>query len=417
MKRLLSIALFAPSLVLAQATPAQPPMPPPLTMPTPATATADPKFKVDSIKVVKEDPEGAPAKPTPTPVLTPTAPPNAVPPAPPNAPPPAPSAALPPAMTNQPPKPEANPPAATATAAVIPQAFPRDRYEASWKKNPFLLKTAPVVQAKESWGTDYALTSIAKISGTYRVSIKNKKTGESKRLTEGSDANGEFKIVNVNLQPDRKSSSVEVEKGGEKVSLTYDATMMAPQGRGGAPGAGPGGRPGMPTLPGQPGGSIPMPTIRTTSTGAGVGQMGGQSGSRQPVTAGPSYQQPQMGGGGSPGYMGNAGGGYMGGLPGVANNNTAAAGNVAAGNASGSRLGALGPRANSTGAQQNSLVPMVGGTRVTNTNNSTGSVSVNADPGNVVTNITDSAAQNTTTGTNTQVTRRRTLIPAPVVTQ
>lgn len=381
MKRLLSIALIAPSLVLAQATPANPPP-----LPTPAAAATE--------------------RPEPTLAPTPAVQPKSAP--------PAPSAALPPAKTDEPAKTEAAPPvvAATAISAVIPQAFPRDRYEASWKKNPFLLKTAPVVQTKESWGTDYALTSIAKINGTYRVSLKNKKTGESKRLTEGSDA-GDFKIVSVNLQADRKSSSVEVEKGGEKVSLTYDATMMAPQGRGGVPGGGAGGRPGMPTIPGQPGGNIPMPTIRTTATGGGTGQMGGQIASRTPTAAGGNYQQPQMGGG-SPGYMGNVGGGYAGGVPGAANN-ASAAGNVAGGNVGGSRLGALGPRANTGGTQQNSLVPMVGGTRVTNTN--AGTVSATADSGTAVTGTTDNTVPTTTTGTNTQVTRRRTLIPAPVITQ
>ena len=70
--------------------------------------------------------------------------------------------------------------------AVIPQAFPRDRYEASWKKNPFLLKVAVIAQVKESWATDYALTSIAKMSGIYRVSIKNKKTGREQEADRGS---------------------------------------------------------------------------------------------------------------------------------------------------------------------------------------------------------------------------------------
>ena len=41
--------------------------------------------------------------------------------------------------------------------------------------------------------------------------------------------------MTVNLQPDRKSSSVEIAKGGETATLTYDPTMTTPQGRGPCP--------------------------------------------------------------------------------------------------------------------------------------------------------------------------------------
>ena len=316
----------------------------------------------------------------------------------------------PPQRPAPPPMPVPAPLAATSAvsdpaAAVIPQAFPRGRYEASWKKNPFLLKTAPLAQAKESWATDFALTSIAKLSGIYRVGIKNKKTGESKRLAEGSDANGEFKIVSVNLKPDRKSSSVEVEKGGEKATLTYDATMMTPQPRGGVPGQS-GVRPGMPVIPGQPAGNVPLPSVRTTATG-GQGAM--------PATSG-SFQR-QQAAGNAPSYTGGGGGVYGGGMPGSANAPVVGS----TGYQGTSRLGGVGPRTVAGGTGQNTLIPTVGGT---GSGSYTGTVT-SQSPGNVVINnaanqetaTTTTTGTTTSSGTTTPVTRRRTLIPAPVVNQ
>lgn len=294
--------------------------------------------------------------------------------------------------------------------AAIPQPLPRSRYEESWKKNPFMLKVAPVMQTKETWSTDYALMSIAKSGSTYRVSIKNKKTGETKRLTQGDDGKDpEFKLLNVDLQRDRKSSSVEVEHAGEKAKLTYDEQMLAAQPRGaGAAGA----RPGMPTIPGQPGSAVPMPNIRTSATAGG--RPGGVTGTTMPpMPVASAGAQPHVTGGqgymgGSPGYMG--GGGVA---PGPAGSPaTTAAGSPAGAS---SRLGALGPRAAGS-AQGSGLVPVVGGTRVaTNTTGTTADTAV-VNPGNVVIDATTSASTGTP-GTTSTVTRRRTLIPAPVVNQ
>lgn len=322
-----------------------------------------------------------------------------------------------------------------APEVAIPQPFPRSRYEASWKKNPFLLKTAPVIQKQVSWSEDFALTSIAKMSGVHRVSIKNKKTGESKRLSDDSNADAEFKIVKVNLLPDRKSSSVEIEKGGEKATLTYDLTMAAPQGRGAVPGQPGGARPGMPVIPGQPGGNIPLPNVRTSATN---GQRGGQPAmasaaggyQRAPMAGGnsasaPSYTGNNMGNTG--GYIGGGGGFSGGGAAGTANTTTNVGGNT--GVASNSRLGALAPRTGTGGTTQNGLVPLAGGTATTNvaattTNNSvngaatTTDTTISVDTNGTLINSADPLANPDNTGTTTTpVTRRRTLIPAPVISQ
>lgn len=321
---------------------------------------------------------------------------------------------------------------AAAPEVAIPQPFPRSRYETSWKKNPFLLKTAPVIQKQVSWSEDFALTSIAKMSGVHRVSIKNKKTGESKRLSDDANADAEFKIVKVNLLPDRKSSSVEIEKGGEKATLTYDLTMAAPQGRGAVPGQPGGARPGMPVIPGQPGGNIPLPNVRTSATS---GQRGGQPAM---ASAAGSYQRTPTAGGGNmpaPSYTGNTmgntggyigGGGFAGGgAAGTANTTTNVGGNT--GVASNSRLGALAPRSGTGGATQNGLVPVAGGTAMTTvsgnvtttgTATSTADTTISVDANGTLINSADPLANPDTTGTTTTpVTRRRTLIPAPVIPQ
>ena len=303
----------------------------------------------------------------------------------------------------QPPQPAAGAPA--AESAVIPQAFPRDRYEASWKKNPFLLKVAVIAQVKESWATDYALTSIAKMSGTYRVSIKNKKTGESKRLTDGGEGDAEFKIVSVNLLPDRKSSSVEIAKGGETATLTYDPTMTAPQGRGavpGQPGMGRQSMPGMPVIPGQPMGNVPLPNMRTTSVG-----------SQGPVPVpGGNYPRPQTGGN-MPSY--SAGASVNVAPPGSA---AGAPGGAFSGSSAAARQGAVVPRTVAGGSPQYMSAPNIAAPPGTIATDS-GTIQ---NPGSVVVNPAEAAAPATTTlegtttsGTTTPVTRRRTLIPAPVV--
>lgn len=143
-----------------------------------------------------------------------------------------------------------------AAGSAIPQPYPTARYQASWKKNPFLLKTAPIAQARESWATDWSLASIAEIGGEFRVSIRNKKTGEYRRIYR--DKPGEFSLVSVNLQRDRKSSSAELSKAGETATLTYDQTAMTPAPRGANP-----------AVPGS-GARVPVPTVPSAVPGQPV---------------------------------------------------------------------------------------------------------------------------------------------------
>jgi len=177
-----------------------------------------------------------------------------------------------------------------AEEKAIPDAFPATRYEASWNKNPFLLKTAAIAQVQESWAKDYALTSLAEIDGVFRVSIKNKVTGESKRLVQGKEGDSEFKIVTVNLQPNKKESSVQISKGTETADLRYDETQMTVQARG-APGQPAAPRAGMPVMPGQTAAN-PVGSRSVVSAQSGGGGIPGRVNSGAQTAGRPAGYQP-----------------------------------------------------------------------------------------------------------------------------
>ena len=327
-------------------------------------------------------------------------------------------------VTPSPLKQDAPPPAAPPPSeeVAIPESFPQARYEASWQKNPFLLKTAPIIQVQESWAKDFVLTSLAEIGGVFRVSIRNKVTGESKRLIQGDEGDSEYKVVSVNLQPNRKESSVELSKGTETATLKYDETQLVAQGRPNPGAAGQGVKagaqmPGMPTIPGQ---------VPTGATGAGRLQgvaPGGASG-RTP-SAGSSIPGRSVPPGLPSGAAYSAGAGY---------NSNVGAGRVTAppvptptvrNTYSGPQ-----PAANvAAGAAvaPNPLLPSLPTTAATGAGVAGSSINVGTPslpiplPGSTATDSDKSTAfdplTNNPSGATTPVTRRRTLIPAPGLPQ
>jgi hypothetical protein len=292
------------------------------------------------------------------------------------------------------------PPASVAPMdeKAIPDAFPVARYEASWNKNPFLLKTAAIAQIQESWAKDYVLTSLAEIDGVFRASIKNKVTGESKRLVQGKEGDSEFKIVTVNLQPNKKESSVQIAKGSETADLKYDETQMTAQGRP-AQGQPTAARAGMPVLPGQAAAMTNgSRTVAGTAAGGGIpGRATGAPGTARSAgyppngTANPSTPQA--------GYANS-----LPPLPAIPNSQSMAPPPV--------------PRSYSGTSAPNSAtinkVPTATGT-VPSLNLSNGSVPLPASTA-TETNPLDPATGNNPNAPS-PVTRRRTLIPAPVLPQ
>jgi hypothetical protein len=112
-------------------------------------------------------------------------------------------------------------------AFVPPEPHPADRYEQVWQKNPFILKTAPVVEEKKSFARDFVLYNAFQLpGGEVTVVLANTKTRETVRLKTKEQASNGMKIRSVMLKDPRKDSYVEVEKNGESAVLRYDDTFQ-----------------------------------------------------------------------------------------------------------------------------------------------------------------------------------------------
>jgi hypothetical protein len=178
-----------------------------------------------------------------------------------------------------------------ATVFTPPQAYPVDRYEAGWGRNPFTLKTAPVVVENASFAKDLAIAGISGDTANPTVTVVNIKTHERFRLKLGQPGENGMLLNDVKRAESRKDSVVEVSLGAETSKLHYDtsylkqvaATSTAKATPQGSPQAlqqlrQPPVQPGMPRpqIPGQPTQSMRIPTPSqqpaggslTASTGA-----------------------------------------------------------------------------------------------------------------------------------------------------
>ncbi|MBV6500348.1 MAG: hypothetical protein CJBNEKGG_02825 [Prosthecobacter sp.] len=179
------------------------------------------------------------------------------------------------------PQPEASPESAAAQPgapgvpsheedeAAIPAAFELSRYQASWEKNPFLLKTAPISQPTANWGQDWALAGMFSYNGKIRISIRNKQTNEMKRVSNEVKEGDEFRLVRANFSKSRRDASAVIAKGGQEAELKYDenaapVTINNTVRPGG--GAAPGNAPGVPPVPG----GVPINKPSTAVSGGRV---------------------------------------------------------------------------------------------------------------------------------------------------
>lgn len=117
------------------------------------------------------------------------------------------------------------PPASEEDGPAIPIPYDLSRYDSTWDKNPFLLKTTPIVQATVNWGQDWALASMSKYNGKIRISIRNKQTNEVKRIYNEAKEGDEFRLVAANFNRSRKEASAKIAKGSEEAELKYDENV------------------------------------------------------------------------------------------------------------------------------------------------------------------------------------------------
>lgn len=185
---------------------------------------------------------------------------------------------------------------------TVPKAYPVERYEAGWNKNPFTLKTAPTVVDQDSFAKDLAIGSYFGDAKDPTVVVVNTKTGKrtslKKSQPEGKDG---MKLKELKFADSRKDVVAEVTMGSQTAEVKFNSDYLkqvagADAARGGqqgnAPGQmPPGARPGQQPsgAPGQvmPAGGAPRPTMPP---------MPQQAQNRGPV--------PQ-GGGGGPGVLPN----------------------------------------------------------------------------------------------------------------
>jgi hypothetical protein len=158
-----------------------------------------------------------------------------------------------------------------------PQAYPLDRYEAGWNKNPFTLKTAPVALEKESGLQDLAIGSLYGLRADPIVVVVNTKTGARTKLKTGETDKSGMLLKSVSVQETQKDTSAEVVLNGETAVLKFDYDYYRqsatpandakgrgaenPAGREGAPPIAPPGMPGVDrTASPARGGGVPDPS-------------------------------------------------------------------------------------------------------------------------------------------------------------
>lgn len=119
-------------------------------------------------------------------------------------------------------------PPAVEDEAVIPTTYDISRYQSTWDKNPFLLRTAPPTVQTVNWAQDYALAGMFNNKGKIRISIRNKQTNEFKHISSDAKPDAEFRLVHANFNRNRTEASAVIAKGTEEAEVKYDDTS-APQ--------------------------------------------------------------------------------------------------------------------------------------------------------------------------------------------
>lgn len=110
---------------------------------------------------------------------------------------------------------------------AIPAPYDISRYQSTWEKNPFTLKTKAVAQTVVNWAQDWALAGMFNYAGKIRVSIRNKQTSEYKHISNQGKPDDEFRLVEANFNRNRNEASAKIAKGAEEAELKYDDSSAA----------------------------------------------------------------------------------------------------------------------------------------------------------------------------------------------
>lgn len=182
---------------------------------------------------------------------------------------------------------------------TAPKAYPIERYEAGWNKNPFTLKTAPPVVEQDSFAKDLAIGSYFGDAKDPTVVVVNTKTGERITLRKTKPATNGMQLKNMKLGTSRKEIVAEVTLGTQTSEVRYNDDYLkqiagteaarAQPGMPGQPRPGatpPGQQPKIP-VPGTPQ-SVPkvmLPPLPQANQGRGPAQAYGGPGGQPANTA------------------------------------------------------------------------------------------------------------------------------------
>lgn len=131
---------------------------------------------------------------------------------------------------------------------VAPKAYPIERYESGWNKNPFTLKTAPVMAQNDSFAKDLAIGAYYGDAKDPTVVVVNIKTGERIRLKKMQPAANGMQLKNMTLGTSRKEIFAEVTLGAQTSEVRFNDDYLK-QIAGAAPARTQPGQP--PAIPGQ----------------------------------------------------------------------------------------------------------------------------------------------------------------------
>lgn len=107
-----------------------------------------------------------------------------------------------------------------------PQAYPVQRYESGWNKNPFTLKTVAPIVAQMSFAKDLAIGAHYGAVDNPTVVIVNTKTNERTLLRKDQPAANGMRLKSVHFASSRKECQVEVLLGAEAAVLAYDSNYL-----------------------------------------------------------------------------------------------------------------------------------------------------------------------------------------------
>jgi hypothetical protein len=108
-------------------------------------------------------------------------------------------------------------------AGVIPEAYPRGRYEAGWGRSPFERKTSPELLdlgRRRGLADELELVSLMRRGGKLSAQLRDTATGEMLRVTEEEGVGGML-IVGATLSRDPREQSVTLERGGERAEVGW----------------------------------------------------------------------------------------------------------------------------------------------------------------------------------------------------